>query len=479
MTKQITIHLIDEVNVYFEGLNKKQTDHIISKTERTVKGAYQTAAYRLGKWNGKESQFRQDGYTFSYLAPTVMDILFDDFFVGEDTIDIIDHRTPLPTAVESIPYIDKDFLSNTGKTLHEHQVNATNAVIENHKGVVHATTSSGKSLIILAIAKSFDSCFKSLTIVPNTSLVDQIEKDFQSEGTLKYACVRSKHSSEQRKEIIENHDHIIMTWRLLNNCSEFLEGFDGVIMHDELHQCGDVMYSLYKTTLSEAPVRVGLTASLPKDKQKKEKILCHLGGGELINVGTKELQDKGLIADSDITILPIHDPHLDSEFPDWDKEFKYIQKNKRRVNSIAGYVDHLPKKNTVVLCNRKTGIELAQHLNAPFIDKDVSEERRAELYKMFNDHDNCMLVATYGTVGTGISIDRIFRIITLDMGKDITKVIQGIGRGLRKDGTVDYLEVIDMYSELKYGKRHVRDRIKFYKEKQYKYKISPSKLVVE
>lgn len=480
MTQQITLYLIDEVNCYFEGLTSEQIDTIIKKTERSVKGAYQTAAYKLNKWNGKESQFRKDGFTFQYLLEKVFKIMEEQLLIDLDQqVEIIDHRKPLPVTIDQVSYCTENFLSNTGKTLHAHQIESINAVIDNMKGVIRAATASGKSLIALGICKSFDHCFPSITIVPNMSLVEQMKADFEEEGTLNFSVIKKEHTQQQREEIAANCRHIIITWKLFNNCYELFEDFQGIFIYDESHACGDVMYYHFKNTLSECPVRIGMTATLPKDKQKTEKILCHIGGDPLIEVETKELQDKGLVSSCNITVVPVNDPHVDDDFGNWDIEVEYLRKNKRRINSIANYINTLSSTNTMILTNRQTGNELAQHLGTPFIDKDTEDDERQRLYQLFENQNDCLLTATYGTVGTGISINRIFRLILIDVGKDPITIFQSIGRGLRKDGNIDHLEVIDIYSELKYSKRHKKERIKLYKQKEYPFTESINPIMVQ
>jgi superfamily II DNA or RNA helicase len=78
-----------------------------------------------------------------------------------------------------------------------------------------------------------------------------------------------------------------------------------------------------------------------------------------------------------------------------------------------------------------------------------------------------IIIASAGIASTGISIDRIFCLVLLDTGKSFVKCIQSVGRGLRKKGDKSKIHVADIYSKLKYAKKHYKERKKFYEEAQY------------
>jgi superfamily II DNA or RNA helicase len=86
--------------------------------------------------------------------------------------------------------------------------------------------------------------------------------------------------------------------------------------------------------------------------------------------------------------------------------------------------------------------------------------------------DNKVIVATYGVAAVGINIPRIFNLVLLEPGKSFVRVIQSIGRGIRKAEDKDYLRVVDITSNLKYSKRHLTKRKAFYREQGFPFKIS-------
>ena len=125
--------------------------------------------------------------------------------------------------------------------------------------------------------------------------------------------------------------------------------------------------------------------------------------------------------------------------------------------------------NTLILVNTIAQGKLLERLieGAVFLSGESDKDLRAENYQQYADRDDVILIATSGIASTGISIDRIFCLILVDAGKSFIKAIQSIGRGLRKSGDKNKVYVKDVYSKLKFSKKHFKDRLKWYKEAEY------------
>ena len=87
------------------------------------------------------------------------------------------------------------------------------------------------------------------------------------------------------------------------------------------------------------------------------------------------------------------------------------------------------------------------------------------------DVDDKILVATYGVAAVGINVPRLFNVVLIEPGKSFVRVIQSIGRGLRKAEDKDYVQIWDVTSTCKFAKRHLTKRKQFYKEAQYPFQI--------
>ena len=117
--------------------------------------------------------------------------------------------------------------------------------------------------------------------------------------------------------------------------------------------------------------------------------------------------------------------------------------------------------------------ELLQQLipNSVFVKGDVKLKDRKEAYDEINEGSNHVVIATYGVASVGINIPRIFNLVLIEPGKSFVRVIQSIGRGVRKAKDKDFVQIWDLTSTCKFAKRHLTQRKKFYKEAQYPFTI--------
>jgi superfamily II DNA or RNA helicase len=129
--------------------------------------------------------------------------------------------------------------------------------------------------------------------------------------------------------------------------------------------------------------------------------------------------------------------------------------------------------NTLVLVNRiDTGKYLQQALEGSvFISGAVKTTDRKAEYDEIKTSDDKIIVATYGVAAVGINIPRIFNLVLLEPGKSFVRVIQSIGRGIRKAKDKDFVQIWDVTSTCKFAKRHLTARKKFYKEAKYPFTI--------
>jgi len=439
----------------------------IEKTKIYVKGSHHTAAVKLGISDGKESQFDEDGHTFFFMLPAVLPIIEELNY----EVDVIDKRPELNFFAKPIT---DNFLKGYGIDLRPYQVDTVNIIVEQLQGMVEIGTSGGKTLICAAIAKLYDEAYRTIVIVPKDNLVTQTYNEFINCGL----DVGKISGTVRNKEVQWQKRHVITTWQTLNNNRDYLDQFN-IVLYDEVHVMGDVMFNVLSNELAHAHIRVGFSGTIPKDKHKRQKTCCHIGGEVIKKVEPKELQDEGYISTVDIEIVPMEHNII---LPDteWDTEFKYLNTNVSRMLSIADYVSGLPRENTLILTHAQFGKKFAEILGLDFIDKDVSPKNREKIYRNYDTVKNYQCVATYDTVGTGISINDIQKVVTIDSGKNPTRILQGIGRGLRLDNKSNHLKVIDIFAKLvKYnttddpvnygfsGTRHLVERKRIYKNKKF------------
>ena len=162
------------------------------------------------------------------------------------------------------------------------------------------------------------------------------------------------------------------------------------------------------------------------------------------------------------------------EFKSFTDEYEYLVTNRDRLIAMASYINEISKTgNTLVLVNRiETGNVLTELIaESSFVSGAVKSKDRKEEYKEIRTSTDKVLISTYGVAAVGLNIPRIFNLVLVEPGKSFVRVIQSIGRGLRKAEDKDFVNVWDFASTCKYSRKHLTERKKYYKDAQYQYSI--------
>ena len=201
---------------------------------------------------------------------------------------------------------------------------------------------------------------------------------------------------------------------------------------------------------------------------------CTCSLGPVIGkMSSKELQDMGVLADLDISILQLQDGMI--EFGGYAQELKWLVTDPKRIEQLSKIINGFAENgNTLVLIDRiKTGEMLAEdNPDWVFVSGSMKQKDRQDNYDDVSEMDNKVIVATYGVAAVGINIPRIFNLILIEPGKSFVRVIQSIGRGIRKAQDKDYVNVVDITSNLKYSKRHLTKRKAFYREQNFRHTVT-------
>jgi superfamily II DNA or RNA helicase len=192
-------------------------------------------------------------------------------------------------------------------------------------------------------------------------------------------------------------------------------------------------------------------------------------------VSAHDLQNKGVLAQLNINVLQTTDVQVFTSFQD---EYTFLVTDDTRLKWIADKITSISAAgNTLVLINRiDTGNKLIALVpEAVFVSGGMKLDDRKEEYDEIKTSDNKIIVATYGVAAVGINIPRIFNLVLLEPGKSFVRVIQSIGRGIRKAEDKDHVEIWDITAAAKYAKRHLGERKKFYKDAKYPFTIQKVK----
>ena len=487
---QAKLIIKDECNVKVEGVEIGTRKKLVDRFKYEIPGARYQPAVRLGRWDGKVSYFSLGGSSYINLLPEIIPILDSD---GYD-IELVDLREYNNTIV--FDTIAEDTFAHkswpVGHTqagqpvlLRDYQVEIINNFLANPQSVQEVATGAGKTLMTAALSLMAERYGRSIVIVPNKDLVRQTEADYRNLG-LDVGVYFG-----DRKEW--GRTHTICTWQSLNvllkstqegtaECTigEFVEGVQ-CVMVDEVHMAkADALKTLLTGVFAQVPIRWGLTGTIPKEDYAAVSIYCSLGT-VVGRLSASTLQDAGHLAQCHVNIVQLLDG---VEYRDYQSELKYLVTNTERLAYLARLIEKIKEGgNTLILVDRiETGKILQAELSTlfsllkdkpdvVFVNGGTKATSRKEEYDEFATATNKVFLATYGVAAVGLNIPRIFNLVLLEPGKSFVRVIQSIGRGIRRAEDKDHVEIWDITSNCKFAKRHLTKRKAFYKEANYPFTV--------
>ena len=475
--KQCTIVIRDEVNIKIEGLDLDCRKALVTAFKYENPAARYLPAVRLGRWDGKIAYFQLGGSTYVNLLPEIMPIL-DKF----DYSPVLDDQREYATVFDFAAVAENHYshvlwprthpAAGQPMVLRDYQVEIINKFLTNPQCIQEVATGAGKTIITAALSDAVSAYGRSIVIVPNKSLVTQTEQDYINMG-LDVGVYFG-----DRKEY--NRQHTICTWQSLNNMMkltktgeaeitihEFIQDVVCVIV-DEVHMAkADALKTLLTGAMSQIPLRWGLTGTVPKELFESQALLVSLGP-VVSQLSASTLQDAGVLAQCHVNIVQLVD-HV--EYKDYQSELKYLLEESGRLDTMAELIRKVNETgNTLVLVDRtECGRQLVERLGdkAVFVSGATKSKARQDEYNQVAEATDKIIVATYGVAAVGINIPRIFNLVLVEPGKSFVRVIQSIGRGIRKAEDKDHVEIWDITSTCKFAKRHLTKRKQFYREANY------------
>jgi superfamily II DNA or RNA helicase len=495
INRECKIRLLDEVWAMVIGLSEDHLTFLYNKFSILSDNYFFNPRYKLGIWDGKIQFFQPTGKTYVYLIEEILPIIikFGYKVVLEDkrTTNVAAPSKIDDKIFQHIPHID----TNLPIVLRQDQVDAVNRLIEGGNGICLAGTGCGKTLICSALVMAYSILnIKTLTIVPDGGLIRQTKAEYINCG------LDTGEYSGTAKTL--EHQHVVSTWQALKNNPKIVLMFQMVIV-DECHGLrGNILQKILTQHAGAVPYRFGVTGTLPKSAT--ERMAVHAAVGPVRHImPAHTLIEMGVLANLHIDVLqleedlteeyaqyleeekqitlnskpPTYTQFKDSYFGDFTAEKSYLHRNEQRIEWIAELLlikQASGKGNILCLVDSiPLGRQLAALIpGAMFVNgKDVkTPAKRAVYYDMFKDHDDLIMIATVHIAGTGLNIRRIFDLVMIDVGQSFIRVVQAIGRGLRKAEDKESVIITDICSDLKYSKKHMTVRTNYYKEQQYPFK---------
>ena len=363
----------------------------------------------------------------------------------------------------------------------DYQVEGVYDALRHNRKLLISPTASGKSLMIYSVVRYYVERQQNiLIVVPTTSLVEQMYKDFADYGWDVGSYCHKIYAGKERET---DSQVIITTWQSIYKLPKQYFARFNVVIGDEAHQFKSKSLISIMTKLCDAKYRFGFTGTLD-GSQTHKWVLEGLFGPSYKIINTDELMKKGYLAKLDIKILILK--HPPNRFEVFEDEVQYIITHQKRNNFIKNLTLDL-KGNTLVLFSRveSHGQPLYELINNSkvddrhvfFIHGGVETDERERVREITEKESNAIIVASYGTFSTGINIRNLHNVVFASPSKSRIRNLQSIGRVLRKGENKVKATLYDIADDISYKSRknytlnHLIERIKIYNEENFNYDI--------
>jgi len=486
----ITVHQKDAVHLVIE-CEKSIAKELNQYFTFYVPNYQYTPAYKKKVWDGQIRLFNLYGRTIyvgllDYIKQFAKDRKYD-LEIDSDNLLLMDEEK---VSLEEF----SDFISSLKLKLkpHPHQLSATFKSLNKKRILLLSPTGSGKSLIIYILMRYYfnrlSGLDKILIVVPTIGLVNQMINDFKDYTNDKWNVDSNVHAIFSGQDKKTNKKIVVSTWQSLYNMpNEYFEEFS-VVFGDECHLFKSKSLVSLMTKIKNAHYRIGTTGTL--DGTKTHKLVIEGLFGKVFNVtSTKKLIDKKLLSDLSIECIKLtygHDICNENKRSSYQDEIKYLITNENRNKFIVNLANKT-KGNTLILFNyvELHGKVLNEMLDDTenkkkifFIHGGTEASQREYIRKIVNNEKNAILVASYGTCSTGLNIPNIDNVIFASPSKSVVRVLQSIGRGLRKSKNQKITKIYDISDDMTYKsyvnhtRRHLDERLKIYKNEGFNFSVT-------
>ena len=468
MASQITLKKIDEVFMQVQcddGLSRDLFDFF----SFTVPNAKFMPSVKNRYWDGKVRLFSiKTNKIYIGLLPYVDEFCRERGYDIVGINDIIGDKERQP---------DEDFIQELGLPFdpRDYQMDAFRTAVQYGRQLLLSPTASGKSLIIYLLARYYNK--KTIIIVPTTSLVEQMAKDFKDYGYDKEIC------KIYGGQPVFDSDITISTWQSFSKApKDVMESFE-VVVGDEAHLFKANVLKGILEKMKKTAIRFGTTGTLDGSECHRLQLEGLFGPVKKV-ISTKELIEDGTIAKLDIDCVILR--HTKQKKMTYQEEMDYLVSNEARNEFICNLVYSL-SGNTLVLFQyvEKHGVLLHEKMfkrlgkNLHYVYGGTDTEDREAVREIVEKAKNDTILASYGTFSTGVNIKRIDNIVFASPSKSRIRNLQSIGRGLRKVDGKDKMRLFDIADDLQcdnYTLSHLKDRINIYNEERFSYEIKQFEL---
>jgi len=460
MENVVNIKLIDNMKIKIDTEDEEYLSSMKEEFTRYVPGFQFIPIYKSGIWNGKVCMIDKFHNTMPY------GLLFDLIRI---------HKKNFPRNKLIIePKIKKLFSGTRFRVTQDlslkpypYQKDCINSALKHRKGIIRSATSSGKSLIISYIIKTLlekekSGVTKALIVVPNIQLVEQFYKDM-----IEYNMDKDMLGRVYQKYKEWDKDIVIATWQTLKNNHDKLVDYQCIIC-DETHSCRALELKKILEKAVNCTYRLGFTGTMPPDDLDGWNVKGYLGP-IIREYPSGFLAKKGYISKCNVKMLNVK--YLQEE---WEGEYNdikneiFVKKYRYKIiEKLTNSLDHnlLILVGKVEMEGQYLEKELKKNCNKEIVflsgrdDVEVREKWRNKC----KDRKNLVIIATYGIFAQGLNIPNLKYIMLAAPFKSKIRVLQSIGRSLRKHtDKKEGATIFDIVDQTKFFEKYGLIRLRYY-----------------
>lgn len=452
-------------------------------------------AYRNKMWDGKIRLYDSRSQTIPYgLLKRVAEFCHErgyELNIDYSLKKYVDEKSDLEKFIDELPITIK------GKRINprDYQLDAFIHAAQNSRCILISPTGSGKSLIIYMLLRYFlenDVDFRALVVVPTTSLVEQMYKDFEdySGGDDSFDVELDVHKIYSGKEKLDFEQSVVITtWQSAIRLPQSWFKQYGFVVGDEAHTFKAKSLTTIMNRLTEAYMRIGTTGTLDGAVSNQMTLEGNFGPTYKVTT-TKELIDSDTLAQLTVQCLVLKYSEEERKLCKglkYQDEIDHIVSHEKRNRFIVNLTCD-QEGNSLVLYNlvQKHGKPLydmfVERLKGTgrkvfFVSGAVNAEERERIREITEKEKNAIIVASVGTFSTGINIVNLHNIMFASPTKSQIRVLQSIGRGLRKTEDGKGTTIYDLADDLSWKKKknytlnHAIERVKIYAKEKFNHKI--------
>ena len=479
-TRYLIIDKIDEVYLNVEAdadIRRELGEHFTFE----VPGFKFMPQFRNRVWDGKIRLFSYaTGKIYTGLYPYIVN------WCKENNVQVVDGTKIKDTKVD-VSKVDEFIKAlKIPMEVRDYQKEAFIHAVKKDRCLLLSPTASGKSLIVYLLTRFNQLRIKNkiLIVVPTTSLVEQLYKDFKDYG---YDSDKHVHRIYEGHSKDTNKKVVISTWQsIYTQPKKYFSQFD-MIIGDEAHLFKAMSLTKIMTRMSKCKYRIGLTGTLDGTKTHK-LVLEGLFGTVNKVVTTTELMEKGKLSDLKIFCLVLQYGKTERDFlkdKNYQEEMDYLVSNEKRNKYIRNLCLSL-QGNSLCLFQyvEKHGEilkqlieEKAENKKVFFVHGGVEADEREKIRFITEKSDNAIIIASFGVFSVGVNIRNLHNIVFASPSKSRIRNLQSIGRGLRLKDNNSEATLYDISDDLthngkeNYTLAHFRERINIYNEEDFNYEI--------